>query len=148
MMRGDAKLPNGTLGVLGAVAFPIAIFFLGSSGALIVMGVLAIVLTIWYVFWTRARVSDMAISMFGAIYMGLSLSAILVMRVAITGYMSVNGVTDLAAASQILTLENLQGGLFVIFLFTAISLNDGMAYLFGRKFGKHRLAPHVSPKKS
>lgn len=33
-------------------------------------------------------------------------------------------------------------------LFLAIWTNNIFAYLFGRKFGKHQLMPHISPKKS
>ncbi|MDO5427016.1 MAG: phosphatidate cytidylyltransferase [Coriobacteriia bacterium] len=35
-----------------------------------------------------------------------------------------------------------------MFLLTTVSVNDGFAYLFGKAFGKHRLAPHISPKKT
>lgn len=40
------------------------------------------------------------------------------------------------------------GGVFIIFLLTFSSVNDGFAYLFGKAFGKHRLAPQISPKKT
>lgn len=44
--------------------------------------------------------------------------------------------------------DEIWGGVFVIFLLTTVSVNDGFAYLFGKAFGKHRLAPHISPKKT
>ena len=37
MLRSDAKLPNETLGVIGAVAFPPAIYFFGLNGAVAVV---------------------------------------------------------------------------------------------------------------
>jgi phosphatidate cytidylyltransferase len=36
--------------------------------------------------------------------------------------------------------------LFICFLIS--SSTDIFAYLFGVKFGKHKMAPHISPKKS
>ncbi len=40
------------------------------------------------------------------------------------------------------------GGLALLFIFICIWANDSGAYLFGVKFGKRRLFPSVSPKKS
>ncbi len=40
------------------------------------------------------------------------------------------------------------GELILLFIFACIWLNDSGAYLFGVKFGKRRLFPSVSPKKS
>lgn len=37
---------------------------------------------------------------------------------------------------------------FLIYLLLVITMTDTFAYLFGVKFGKHRLAPTISPKKS
>lgn len=57
-----------------------------------------------------------------------------------------------------LNAENYQGFLklniqndglgYVIFLFVTIVLTDTGCYYFGKKFGKHKLAPIVSPKKT
>ncbi len=43
---------------------------------------------------------------------------------------------------------NLFGQFILLFIFACIWLNDTGAYIFGSKFGKHRLFPSVSPKKS
>jgi len=50
----------------------------------------------------------------------------------------------------ILIRESANGvGLYWMFyLITSVWLNDGMAYIFGIKFGQHRLSPDISPKKS
>lgn len=37
---------------------------------------------------------------------------------------------------------------FLFFLFLVVFMGDSAAYFVGMKFGKHRLAPHLSPKKS
>ena len=40
------------------------------------------------------------------------------------------------------------GGVLVLGIFLSVWANDSFAYLIGRKFGKHKLAPRTSPKKS
>lgn len=129
VLRSDAKMPNEILGVLGAMAFPLGYFFFGILGILTVFLMLMIVLLIWYVFWLPSRISDVCISHFGAIYTGLTLTGLLALRIH-------------------LQADEIWGGILIIFILAAVSINDGFAYLFGRKFGKHRLAPHISPKKS
>lgn len=50
---------------------------------------------------------------------------------------------------HIVFLRHLQDGFgFVIFLSVAVVLNDVMAYVFGRLFGKHKMTPNISPKKT
>ncbi len=43
---------------------------------------------------------------------------------------------------------SLVGSIILLFIFVCIWLNDTGAYIFGSKFGKRRLFPSVSPKKS
>ncbi len=50
-------------------------------------------------------------------------------------------------AASIVILRVL-GVRFIVYLLLITSLTDIFAYLFGMKFGKHKLAPHISPKKS
>lgn len=127
MLRSDAKLPNEMLGIIGAVLYPVSVFFLGIVGAVYVSLALLIALITWYVFWSRARVADVGVSFFGAAYTGLLLSGLVVVRG---------------------SLPDPWGGLLVLGIFLSIWANDSFAYLFGRRFGKHKLAPRTSPKKS
>lgn len=127
MLRSDAKLPNELLGIIAAILYPISVFFFGLNGALIVSVGLLIALIAWYVFWTRARVPDVGVSFFGAAYTGLLLSGIMVVR---------------------MSLPDPWGGVLVLAIFLSVWANDTFAYLIGRKFGKHKLAPRTSPKKS
>ncbi len=127
MLRSDAKLPNEMLGIIGAVLYPISVFFFGIQGAVYVSLALMMALIVWYVFWLRARLSDVGVSFFGAAYTGLLLSGLILVRTA---------------------LPNPWGGLLVLGIFLSVWANDSFAYLFGCKFGKHKLAPRISPKKS
>lgn len=127
MLRSDAKLPNETLGIIAAVLYPVGVFFLGLAGAMLVTLLLLLALIVWYVFWQRARVPDVGVSFFGAAYCGMLLSGILMIR---------------------MSLDNPWGGVLVLLIFLSVWGNDSFAYLVGSKFGKHKLAPRTSPKKS
>ncbi|MBC2888686.1 phosphatidate cytidylyltransferase [Gordonibacter massiliensis (ex Traore et al. 2017)] len=127
MLRSDAKLPNEMLGIIAAMLYPVSVFFLGLNGALYVSLALLLALIVWYVFWMRARVPDVGVSFFGAAYTGLLLSGIVVVRGA---------------------LPDPWGGVLVLGIFLSVWANDSFAYLVGSKFGKHKLAPRTSPKKS
>ncbi len=127
MLRSDAKLPNEALGIGGAVLFIPATYFFGLAGALVVAIVLLIALLVWYVFWLRARIQDVAISFFGAAYTGLLLCGLMIIRQSV---------------------EPPWGGLVMFMIFLSVWANDAFAYFVGSKIGKHKLAPRVSPKKS
>lgn len=50
MLRSDAKLPNESLGIGAAVAYPVSYFFFSTKGVIFVTAALIIMLLIWYVF--------------------------------------------------------------------------------------------------
>jgi phosphatidate cytidylyltransferase len=50
-------------------------------------------------------------------------------------------------AASIVILRFL-GVRFIVYLFLITSATDIFAYIFGMKYGKHKMAPHISPKKS
>lgn len=127
MLRSDAKLPNELLGVIAAVAYPVSVFFAGMNGALVVTVAFLMALLIWYVFWMRARVSDVGVSFLGGAYCGMLLSGLLIVRMA---------------------LPDLWGGVLAVLVQLSVWANDAFAYLIGSRFGKHKLAPRTSPKKS
>ena len=62
MLRADAKLPNEMLGIIAAMLYPVSVYFLGVVGALYVSIALLLSLIVWYVFWLRARVSDVGVT--------------------------------------------------------------------------------------
>lgn len=129
MLRSDAKLPNELLGIVGAVLYPISVWLFGLAGAFLVTIVLTIALLVWYVFWMRARVADVGVSLFGAVYTGMLISGFMTIRMASS-------------------LEFPWDGVLILGIFVGVWANDVFAYLIGRKFGKHKLAPKTSPKKS
>ncbi len=127
MLRSDAKLPNETVGITGAVLYLPAVYWWGLVGAMLVSIVLLLTLLVWYVFWLKARVQDVGVSFFGAAYTGLLLCGLLMIRQAV---------------------GQPWGGVVVLLLFFSVWANDAFAYFVGRKFGRHKLAPRTSPKKS
>lgn len=127
MLRTDAKLPNELLGVCAAACFPLSMWLFGITGASMVFAVFVLALLVWYVFWQPARVSDVAVSLFGAVYTGLIMSTALVVRAA---------------------LPEPWGAVLVLGLFVSVWGSDAFAYLVGSAIGKHKLAPHISPHKS
>ncbi len=128
MLRQDAKLPNEILGIVAAMLYPLAMLKFGMGGVAVVAFVSLIALLAWYVFYSRARVSDVGVSFFGAAYTGMLLSPLVIVRMSLE--------------------SNLLGGVLVLAIFLSVWANDSFAYLIGSKFGKHKLAPRLSPKKS
>ena len=127
ILRNDAKLPNEAIGIAAAICYPIAMWWAGLKGVAAVTFILLLVLLVWYTYWMRSRITDVCITLFGAMYTGLMLSGIIVIRQA---------------------LPDPWGGLLVFLLLLSIWGNDAFAYLVGSKIGKHKLAPRTSPKKS
>lgn len=127
MLRSDAKLPNEMLGIIAAAVFPITMWLFGIVGVVIAYALYIFVLLVWYVMWLHARITDVAISLFGATYTGLLMSAAMLIRMSLPEYW---------------------GAVLILGIFFSVWGNDAFAYLIGSKFGKHKMTPKVSPKKS
>ncbi|MDO5334778.1 MAG: phosphatidate cytidylyltransferase [Coriobacteriia bacterium] len=127
MLRADAKLPNETIGVVAATLFPLATCFFGGRGIMAVLFLLMVALLVWYVFFPRARVADVAVSLLGALYTGLMMCGAMVLRLALPDYW---------------------GGVLLVAVLVSIWGNDSFAYLVGSAIGKHKMVPTISPKKS
>ncbi|MDR0350248.1 MAG: phosphatidate cytidylyltransferase [Coriobacteriales bacterium] len=127
MLRSDAKLPNELLGTAVAAAYPIVYAIWHFNGLLTLTVGFACALLIWYVSYTPARITDVAITLFGACYTGLMLSSIVMIREILPGFW---------------------GGVLVFGVLLSVWANDTFAYLIGSRFGKHPMAPRISPKKS
>lgn len=127
MMKKDDKLVNSGLGVAAAAGLPIVVYFFDIFGILIVISVFILALVCWYVFWPKARIIDLCLTVFGAAYMGMPLSCLLMIR---------------------LDAGEVWGGVVLLAIFASVWVNDVGAYLVGRQFGRHKMAPKISPKKS
>lgn len=127
MIRQDSRLPNEVIGITGAILYIPAMNFWGLKGCAIVTLLLLLVLLVWYVFWMKAKISDVGISLFGAVYTGGFLS----------GFMYLSSAIDDPFNKYALIL-----------IFLSVCANDSFAYLIGSLIGKHKLAPRTSPNKS
>jgi len=127
MLRADAKLPNEFVGTIAAALYPLAYFFLGINGMLLLTTIFALVVLIWYVFYTHARITDVAVTLFGALYTGFMLTSFVVIR----------GITP-----------GIWGGVLAFVIVGSVWFNDALAFCVGSRFGKHKMAPRISPAKT
>lgn len=127
LMRADGKLPNQITGIAFALALPLVAL----SNPVYLIGcvfLLLMFLGIWYVVNQRARITDLAVTVFGVLYTSLMLCAIVMIRdAALPGW-----------GAAILTIG----------VMLSVWANDSFAYLVGSRFGRHPLVPKISPKKS
>jgi len=127
MLRTDANLPHEAIGITTAVAYPLSYFFFHFNGVLSLTVSSATILLVWYVMYPPARFTDVAITLFGSCYTGLLLSSLIRIREMLPG---------------------VWGGVVVFGVMLSVWASDAFAYLFGSRFGRHKLAPRISPNKS
>ncbi|MDR1015876.1 MAG: phosphatidate cytidylyltransferase [Coriobacteriales bacterium] len=131
------RRPNEIIGVSAAVFYPIAFYFYGFNVMLLLTAVLALVLLVWYAFDLQADIVDVAVTLFGALYTGMLLAFMVWIREFLPGWTFL-GISHLGGF----------GGLLAFLVILAVWANDAFAYLFGSIFGKHQMAPKISPAKS
>lgn len=127
MMRTDGKLPNQPVGLIFAAILP----FVALISPVFIIGVaflLLLCLGIWYVINQRARITDLAITVFGTLYTSLMLCPLVLIRA--------------------IQRPDMGAAILTIGIMASVWVNDSFAYLIGSKFGKHPLVPKISPKKS
>jgi len=127
MMRISGLMPISVLGIVFAICYPITAFIGGQTLMLGLTFILLGILALWYVIYPRVRVTDISVTLFGAVYTGLMLSSFVLVRDGITGY---------------------SGGAVALVVFVSVVINDSFAYLVGSRFGRHKLVPRISPNKS
>ncbi|NTU89890.1 MAG: phosphatidate cytidylyltransferase [Actinobacteria bacterium] len=127
MMHIDGKNPNDAVGIVAAMLYPAVVYLGGIVFAISLTMVLMTVMLIWYVFYPRSRITDIALTIFGSLYCGLMLATLVLIRMMEPGIL---------------------GGYLAFGIVLSVWANDSFAYLIGSKFGKHKLAPKISPKKS
>lgn len=127
---------NRALPVAGAVAsavLPAALYFLGFSGLLTSLVLIFAAVAAFYAL-TPENVIFSAISktVTGALYISSALCCCVLLYSL--------GSVSLASVSI--------HGVVVLVLFASMWIADGAAYLIGVRFGRHKIAPRLSPKKS
>jgi phosphatidate cytidylyltransferase len=124
LTRREHRRPNELFGLVAVGAMPIAAALTGSVGLLGVLTLLALLSLLWQVLFPSVTVTDSALTVFGAVYTGFMLSHLVLMQ----------------------ALPH--GRAYVVTLILSVWASDVMAYFAGTAFGRHHLAPHVSPRKS
>ncbi|MDR1088656.1 MAG: phosphatidate cytidylyltransferase [Coriobacteriales bacterium] len=135
MLRSDAKLPNELIGTVSAALYPLSYYFWGFSGLLSLTTAFVLVLLIWYVFYTSARITDVAVTLFGALYTGLMLTSLILIR-------------QIPHDQPDFFLPEVWGGVLVLLVIFSTFANDAAAFFVGSRIGRHKMAPRISPHKS
>ncbi len=124
MTRREHRLPNEVFGIAAVVAMPLAAAVWGPVALSGVVTVLLVASLMWHLVFRSVTTSDTAVTVFGAVYVGFSLTHLVLLR----------------------GLES--GTLLVVTTLASVWANDSFAYLIGSTLGRHRMAPTISPKKS
>lgn len=126
MARLGGRMPNEFIGLAAAALYPLAalVSVEGQTGVTLLLMLAA---GTWYVLTPRASISDAAITVFGAAYTGLLFSSVVVIRASYLGT---------------------EGALLTLGVMGSVWVNDATAYIYGSQFGKHKMAPRISPNKS
>ena len=125
--RMGGRMPNETIGLAGALLFPVAAYANGLFALTLVILLLVMTCACWYVFSPRSNVADVAVTVFGPLYTSLSFSSIVLIRQFDAG---------------------LPGAVLTLAVMFSVWGNDAMAYFVGSAIGAHKLAPRISPNKS
>ncbi|HEX9093908.1 MAG TPA: phosphatidate cytidylyltransferase [Coriobacteriia bacterium] len=138
--RSEHRKPNELFGLIAVAAMPLATawymtdlrferdwFTKAQHGVLGLTGVLAMLVIaalVWHLVFRQVTTSDTSATVFGAVYVGFTLTHLVLMR-------------ELDSGTE-----------FVLATLISVWVNDTFAYAIGSPFGHHKLAPTVSPKKS
>ncbi|MBP3883817.1 MAG: phosphatidate cytidylyltransferase [Olsenella sp.] len=127
MARMSGRMPNEFLGLAIAIAYPVAALLPIDNGLVVVTFALLVGCAIWYVATPRANIADVAVTAFGPLYTSLLFSCVVLIRASDPSHV---------------------GGLLTFGCMGSIWMSDATAYLVGSRFGRHKLAPKISPNKS
>lgn len=124
MSRRERRMPNELVALSAVAVMPFAAAQYGATGLTAIVGALVISAFFWHVLIRQIRLIDTAVTVFGAVYIGFTLSHLILIR------------------------QMEQGVLLALATIASVWANDVFAYLVGSAIGKHPLAPRISPKKS
>lgn len=124
ILRRERRLPNEVFGLAAVAAMPVSAAAYGLPGLTAVISILVVFSLLWHLALRQVRATDTAVTVFGVIYVGFTLAHFVLIR-------DLDAGTELALATIV-----------------SVWANDSFAYLIGSALGRHKLAPHISPKKS
>lgn len=117
------QLPQA-LAMVACAAMPVSAAFYGYLGLNSIVVALLVVLLTLYCFIRELRMSDVARTFIGALYVGFMLS-------------------------HLVLLHRFESGeVFVLAVIVSVWANDVFAYLIGSAFGRTKMAPRISPNKT
>jgi len=112
------------ISVVAAALMPISTALYGFQGLGSLVASLLLLLLGLYCFVKELKIADVTIAIVGALYVGFMLS-------------------------HLVLLHRIESGeLFVLAVIISVWVNDVSAYLVGSAFGRHKMAPKISPNKS
>ncbi len=133
--------PNRLLGTLAAAALPLIVFV--GDAFLATSFMTAVLLTVMVLQLTHAQIREAMMSVsatfFGVFYVGWLLAHAVSVRFIDK---------DLSSRYPALEFDPQLGFFFIIFCLVAAFFSDTGAYFIGRKFGRRKLAPAISPNKT
>lgn len=124
LFREKHQRPNEVLGVVAGVSFPLGAVLAGKTGLVSALFLAAAATALWYLVFPKTKLTDMAVTLFGAVYIGFMLSFLVLVQ-------ALN-----------------HGTWLVMLVLGATWINDTAAYFAGVTLGRRRLAPNVSPGKT
>ncbi len=100
-------------------------------------------------------IANTAITIFGVTYVSSSFITLYIIR-EFNSFLSLfnvylkshNMIDNNAIFQQVSSMSSIKWGYYIFIIFASIWLCDSAAYFFGKSFGKHKLHPRVSPKKT
>ncbi len=122
--RQEHRKPNEVFGVAAAACMPVAAALFPAQGLVAVVTALVVASLLWHLAFLQVTTADTATTVFGALYVGFTLSHLVLLR----------ALPD--------------GVVLVLVTFVSVWANDVFAYFIGVGVGRHKMAPHVSPHKS
>lgn len=127
--------PLKWVGLLGTIAFIIASYFATKETKHLMLpeitvGIILMVSFAYYFVRGNSPLLNLAITLFGIAYLTIPLS----FAIRINYFFLPEGMQD--------------GRLWLLYLLIVTKITDTGAYFVGKKWGKHKLAPHISPNKT
>lgn len=126
--KGSGSHPVASLGIIGSLCYLVVIYLTLGNPAFVdwpwmTLGLILFVAFLSYFISGISPFINLAVTIFGVVYLTVPLSSIIAINL-------------------------LYGRFWILYLFLVTKLTDIVAYFVGKQFGRHPLAPVISPKKT